>query len=131
MEIRGNERGWLLRGSEGNRSWHFQDERMDTVKGLCGLKLCGQPLARESVARWPYCQRCRRWLKNEERRVALEIVSYFFAKGKSWADYEMDEFEQLRDRHLWLTQAIAAADPHYQPADYGRWIRERQARDAK
>lgn len=118
---------WVVRGCEGNRIRHFGEP--ESPKALCGTKLWTARVDKNSGKfGWscPYCKRCVANLKNTVLKLTLEIVSYYFARGKNWTEEEVAQFEYYQDMHLWLTQAIQQADKSYQRLDWAQGIKDRQ-----
>lgn len=118
----GSEAQWVVRGREGRRMRHFGEP--ESPKALCGTKLWTAQVvqATGTIPCWPYCARCVANLKQTTLKLTLEIVSYYFARGKNWTEDEIEQFEGYQDMHLWLTSVIRQADKSYQPLDWAAQI---------
>jgi hypothetical protein len=112
---------WVVRYRAGKQMRHFGEP--ESAKALCGVKLwTAKVQTTGAIPCQPYCARCLTHMRMTVLKLTLEIVSYYFARGKNWTEEQVEQFEGYQDMHLWLTQAISQADKSYEPLDWAEQI---------
>lgn len=121
---------WVVRNSPRGQIRHFGEP--ESPKAVCGVTLWTAQAA-SATSKIPCCARCLANMKQTVQKLTLEIVSFYFARGKSWTEEQVAQFENYQDMHLWLTQEILKADTSYQPLSWveqiGQYQRARAERE--